>query len=455
MASRHTAEMSERSGRGATLAERYFQVRQATEGLCSQLTAEDCMVQSMPEASPAKWHLAHTTWFFETFILNPTSSSSKPASYQPLNPDFRYLFNSYYNAVGDRPLRQVRGAFSRPSLDEVRAYRRHVDEAMLKLLEGHEADELADVVTLGINHEQQHQELIVTDAKHALWTNPLRPAFRVRDLSMQAEVARPSSSNGIAGAAKADVATMGWRDFAAGLRPMGHAGDGFAFDNECPQHEVYAQAFSLGSRLVTNAEYIEFIQDGGYRRPELWLSDGWEVAHTQGWQAPLYWEADQRGNWQIYTCDGMRDLDRAEPVCHVSFYEADAYARWAGARLATEAEWEIAASVISAKKIEGNFLESGALHPRTVNATNLNSDLQQLFGDVWEWTQSAYVAYPGYRPAAGALGEYNAKFMCNQMVLRGGSCATPQSHIRASYRNFFPPHTRWQFSGIRLAKDAQ
>lgn len=455
MASRHTAEMSERSVTAATLAERYLQARQATEDLCSQLSAEDCMVQSMPEASPAKWHLAHTTWFFETFILSPTSSVSKSASYQPLNPDFRYLFNSYYNAVGDRPLRQVRGAFSRPGLDEVRAYRRHVDEAMLKLLERGEADELAEVVTLGINHEQQHQELIVTDVKHALWTNPLRPGFRVRDLSVKAEVGQPSRSNGIAGAAEADVAKMGWRDFAAGLRPMGHAGDGFAFDNECPRHEVYAQAFSLGSRLIANAEYLEFIGDGGYRRPELWLSDGWETAHAQGWQAPLYWEANHGGDWQIYTCDGMRDLDRAEPVCHVSFYEADAYARWAGTRLATEAEWETAATAISAEKIEGNFLESGALHPRPGNSTNPNLGLQQIFGDVWEWTQSPYVAYPGYRPAAGALGEYNAKFMCNQMVLRGGSCATPQSHIRASYRNFFPPHTRWQFSGIRLAKDAQ
>jgi ergothioneine biosynthesis protein EgtB len=393
------------------------------------------MVQSMPEASPAKWHLAHTTWFFETFIL------SESPGYKPLNPDFRYLFNSYYNAVGDRPLRQVRGAFSRPSLEEVRAYRRHVDGAMERLLASDRTREITEVATLGINHEQQHQELIITDAKHALWTNPLRPAFKP-DIRPRERTA-PSAVSG-----------LHWRDYPAGLRKIGHSGAGFAFDNETPRHEVYVQAFALASRLVTNGEYVRFMEDGGYRRPELWLSDGWEVARTQQWEAPLYWERLKDG-WQIYTCSGIRALSEAEPVCHVSYYEADAYARWADARLATEAEWEVAAAEVAAHGIDGNFQEEGWLHPQLANKGVPTIGLQQMFGDVWEWTQSSYAAYPGYRAAEGALGEYNAKFMCNQMVLRGGSCATPRSHIRASYRNFFPPQTRWQFSSIRLAKNAR
>jgi ergothioneine biosynthesis protein EgtB len=417
---------------------RYARVREQSEQLCSTLTPEDCMVQSTPEASPVKWHLAHTTWFFETFLLEP-----HVRDYRPLNPDYRFLFNSYYNAVGERPLRQIRGMFSRPAFDEVLAYRRYVDRAMLKLLE-HPSAKIAELANIGLNHEQQHQELMVTDAKHALWTNPLRPAFRER----------PAPE-------RADAAPLKWLEFDGGISSVGHCGKEFCFDNELPRHDVVLQPYSLASRLITNGEYLEFMRAGGYRRPELWLSDGWDVLRQQGWTAPLYWE-EHDGEWEYYTCTGTRRVqDDAEvPVTHISYYEADAYARWAGARLATESEWEVAATLVNAEADppdqtdtmpavtgnRGNFLESGNFHPSPA------SDSTQFFGDTWEWTQSAYAAYPGYAPAEGAMGEYNAKFMCNQLVLRGGSCATPQSHIRASYRNFFPPSARWQFSGIRLAR---
>lgn len=443
MASRTAIEVAVIGAKAATLAEQFAEVRRTTKHLVALLSAEDCMVQSMPEASPAKWHLAHTTWFYETFILSPHSSN-----YKPLDPDFRYLFNSYYNAVGDRPLRQVRGAFSRPSLDEVRAYRQHVDEAMMELLAGDRGSEVTGLTTLGINHEQQHQELIVTDAKHALWTNPLQPALLGTGAAAASKGGR-HRHEGLARAARPE-----WKHYEAGLRTIGHGGESFAFDNESPRHQVYVQEFSLSSRLVTNYEYIEFMNDGGYTRPELWLSDGWDVVRANSWRAPLYWERENaQQEWRAYTSAGVVDLDPDEPVCHVSFYEADACARWAGARLAREAEWEIAAAEVASQGIEGNFLEDGRLHPEANSKPQ--PALQQVFGDVWEWTQSPYVAYPGYRPAEGALGEYNAKFMCNQIVLRGGSCATPRSHVRASYRNFFPPHTRWQFSGIRLAKDGR
>jgi ergothioneine biosynthesis protein EgtB len=426
---------------------RYARVREQTEHLCSTLSAEDCMVQSMPEASPVKWHLAHTTWFFETFLLAPHVKD-----YQPQDPDYRYLFNSYYNAIGERPLRQVRGTFSRPSFTQVREYRRHVDAAMLKLLE-HPSAKIAELATIGLNHEQQHQELIVTDAKHALWSNPLRPAFRPKECAAQTE-----------------AAPLQWTDFPGGIQTIGYGGKGFCFDNELPRHDVLLQPFVLACRLVTNAEFLEFMRDGGYRRPELWLSDGWDTARAQDWNAPLYWE-EQEGSWRYYTATGMRSVeeDAAVPVAHVSYYEADAYARWYGARLATEGEWETAAQQLvtaapasdEEKQTEtspprdggsvtddmhGNFLESGNFHPCS------SSDSSQLLGDLWEWTQSAYLPYPGYQAAEGALGEYNGKFMCNQFVLRGGSCVTPRSHIRVSYRNFFPPAARWQFSGIRLAK---
>jgi len=401
---------------------RYREVRGATQTLAAPLSAEDQMVQSSTETSPTKWHLAHTTWFFETFLLLPHARG-----YRAFNEHFTYLFNSYYKQLDGHPLRTIRGAFSRPSQSEVEDYRRHVDAAMEKFL-GHATSEQLDLVELGLNHEQQHQELIVTDIKHAFWTNPLRPAYR----------GRGAESRGAAPA-------MRWIDFPGGTYEIGHAGRDFAFDNEGPRHRVHLPAFRLASRLVTNAEYLEFMGDGGYQRAELWLSDGWDHISAAGWRAPLYWE-QREGKWQAFSCAGMGALEPNEPVCHVSFYEADAYARWAGARLATEAEWEIAAVRCP---VEGNLLESGRLQ---VAPAHDGDGLQQMFGDAWEWTASPYVAYPGYKPAAGALGEYNGKFMCNQLVLRGGSCATPQSHIRATYRNFFPPQARWQFMGIRLAK---
>jgi len=444
------------AGQRSDLAAQYLETRRTTERLVEPLNAEDMMVQSMSDASPAKWHLAHTSWFFETFLLTHLPG------YQPLDPQYRFLFNSYYKQVGSHPNRAIRGAFSRPSLEEVRRYREHVDSAMLRLLErasvaahpvaptagatrvGQPGDVLL-LTELGINHEQQHQELIVTDIKHALWSNPLRPAYWAGD--RVARVFDPSTRAG-------DPRHMSWLAFAGGECEIGHAGGGFAFDNESPRHCVRVQPFRLAARLVTNREYLEFINDGGYRRPELWLSDGWDQVCAAGWQAPLYWE--QRENvWLAFTTSGMRPVAPEEPVCHVSYYEADAFARWAGARLPREEEWEIAATQspdASSQSPEGaNLLDSGRLHPM---AAPSGAGLQQMFGDVWEWTSGPYVAYPGYRPAAGALGEYNGKFMCNQMVLRGGSCATPASHVRASYRNFFPPHARWQFMGIRLANDS-
>jgi ergothioneine biosynthesis protein EgtB len=411
-------------------------VRDMTESLAAELSAEDCMVQSMPDASPVKWHLAHTTWFWETFVLTPHLNG-----YKPLDSEYRTLFNSYYNAVGDKPQRDMRGVFSRPGLEDVYAYRQHVDEYVSELLQNHIPEALADVVTLGLNHEQQHQELIVTDIKHALWSNPLRPAYtEARTRENGAPVPRPQ-----------------WLEYSEGVYQIGHEGDGFAFDNEIPRHKVYVDDFQLASRLITNAEYMQFMLDGGYRRPELWLSEGWETVRARGWQAPLYWERHHKDDiWLNYTAQGTRPVDLDEPVCHVSYFEADAFARWAGDRLPTEAEWEIAAAKpAAAQPLEGNFLESRNFHPVSTSHEGRDPDsvLQQMFGDCWEWTQSSYEPYPGYRPAEGALGEYNGKFMCNQYVLRGGSCATPQTHIRASYRNFFPAHARWQFSGIRLAKD--
>jgi ergothioneine biosynthesis protein EgtB len=416
------------------LAAQFTQVREQSESLAAELSAEDCMVQSMPDASPTKWHLAHTTWFWETFLLTPHLKG-----YKPLNAEYRTLFNSYYNAVGDRPQRDMRGVFSRPSLDDVYAYRQYVDQFMLQLLHHDLPDELAAVVTLGLNHEQQHQELIVTDIKHALWSNTLRPAY--------SELRMTENGRG--------TAKQQWLEYGEGLFHIGHDGEGFAFDNERPRHKTYIEDFQIASRLISNAEYMQFMLDGGYRRAELWLSEAWETVRAQGWRAPLYWERNDKDDiWLNYTAQGMRPVDLDEPVCHVSYFEADAFARWAGDRLPTEAEWEIAAAK-PAENIAGNFLESGNFHPQSASHEDRDPDkvLQQMFGDCWEWTRSAYEPYPGYKPATGALGEYNGKFMCNQYVLRGGSCATPQSHIRATYRNFFPAHTRWQFSGIRLAKD--
>jgi ergothioneine biosynthesis protein EgtB len=407
------------------LAARFRDVRAQTEALAAGLSAEDCALQSMPDASPIKWHLAHTTWFFETFVLD-----AHAAGYRSFNPEFRYLYNSYYNAVGEQFPRAQRGLISRPGLDEVGSYRAHVNTALTARLDAGRLPEAAlALVELGIHHEQQHQELVLTDFKHLLSLNPLQPAYREDALS-----------------SGRSAVSQSWADCAGGLVKIGHRGDAFAFDNELPRHQQHVAPFRLANRTVTNGEYRAFVADGGYRRPELWLSAGWDAVQQQGWQAPLYWR-EHDGEWREFTLHGLQRLDDARPVTHVSQFEADAYARWADARLPTEFEWESAAA---GAVIEGHFSGSGELHPGAAPC----KPLAALFGDVWEWTISAYAPYPGYRPAPGAVGEYNGKFMSNQYVLRGGSCATPQSHIRASYRNFFPSTTRWQFSGIRLARDA-
>jgi len=407
---------------GPALLERYLQTRRATERLCEPLAVEDHVVQAMPDASPAKWHLAHVTWFFETFVLR------HDPEYRPLDERYAVLFNSYYNGVGPQFERIARGTLSRPTVAEVIAYRAHVDKAMTTVLE--RADRLGDlaaVVELGLHHEQQHQELLVTDFKYNLGVNPLRPAYHRR--SRPRRVAPAHSFVAIDG----------------GVVEIGDAGPDFAFDNERPRHHVALAPCALGSRLVTNAEYLQFVEAGGYRQPDLWLSDGWRTVRERGWQAPLYWEALD-GRWHTFTLGGETPLELDAPVVHVSYYEADAYARWRRARLPTEAEWERAAT---GRPLDGHLLDDEPDDPRPTSGIGLS----QLFGDAWEWTASAYLPYPGFRPLTGALGEYNGKFMVNQMVLRGGSCATPRSHIRASYRNFFPPDARWQFSGIRLAQD--
>ena len=400
---------------------RYREVRALTEKLVAPLSAEDMQLQSMPEASPAKWHLAHTSWYFETFVLAQT------AGYQVFHPRYGYLFNSYYEAVGERHARPKRGLLSRPSVAEVLEYRRHVDAAMERLLAAGPSP-LDPVIELGLHHEQQHQELLLTDLLHAFSQNPLCPAY---------------ATAGEAGTAVAPAHR--WLELAEGVFEVGAPADGFAFDNERPRHKVYLQPCALGSRLVSCGEYLAFIEDGGYRRPELWLSEGYEHAQRGNWQAPLYWQRTEQG-FMNFGLHGLQPLDAAAPVSSVSLFEADAYARWAGARLPTEHEWELAARQAAGP---ANHLEDGKLSAGVAAAA---SGVTQLFGDLWEWTSSSYAPYPGYVPLAGALGEYNGKFMCNQYVLRGGSFATPRSHIRASYRNFFPAAARWQFTGIRLAK---
>jgi ergothioneine biosynthesis protein EgtB len=414
----------------ADLPAAYREVRGTTEALCAPLETEDYVAQSMPDASPAKWHLAHTSWFFETFVLGAGAGVS-PSNYA-------YLFNSYYNTLGDRIPRPARGLLTRPTVAEVYRYRAAVDARVLELLEGSDGpalERLAPRLVLGLHHEQQHQELILTDVKHLFGANPVRPAYRD---------AVPAPTLG--------ASPQWWRDYPGGLAEVGHAGAGFAFDNESPRHKVYLRPFALAGRPATNAEYLAFLDDGGYDRPALWLSDGWDARKARGWSAPLYWERDGGGPWRVMTLSGVRDLDPGEPVCHVSYYEADAFARWAGARLPTEAEWEVAAE---GGAVRGNLLENEWFHPAPLGDSAEDATPSQLFGDAWEWTSSPYTPYPGFRAAAGALGEYNGKFMCNQMVLRGGSCATPRSHLRSTYRNFFPPEARWQFTGIRLAQDAR
>ncbi|CAN5216188.1 ergothioneine biosynthesis protein EgtB [soil metagenome] len=412
----------------ATLVERFAAVRATTERLVEGLSEEDCLLQSMPDASPVKWHLAHSSWFFETFVL-----AVHQGGYRVFDPAFAVLFNSYYVSIGARHTRAERGMLSRPPLSDVRRYRRHVDACIAALLSSADVAPAAlELVELGLQHEQQHQELILTDLKHHFSRNPLAPAYRSRGAANEAADAAPSA--------------LSFVRFEAGVEQVGHSGGGFAFDNELPRHRVFVEAFELGDRLVTNAEYRAFIDDHGYGRPELWLSEGWDVIQREHWTAPLYW----LGDGTAFTLYGIEPLAPADPVVHLSYYEADAYARWAGARLPTEAEWEVAASAAAPSSDDG-LLDSGALHPRAAEAAN-GVVLRQLYGDCWEWTQSAYLPYPGFSTAPGAVGEYNGKFMINQMVLRGGSVATAASHIRASYRNFFPTGARWQFSGVRLAR---
>ena len=417
------------SGTPVALADRYPAVRSFTTALASPLAPEDQLVQSMPDASPTKWHLAHTTWFFETMVLAPFT----PA-YRPVDPRYAYLFNSYYEVLGARQPRPRRGAITRPTLDEVHEYRTRVDASMAALLGGEAVGDagLRFRTELGLQHEQQHQELVLTDAHHGLWTNPVRPPYR---------------SEG-APATPGPAAPLRWLEHPGGLVEIGHEGDGFAFDNESPRHRVHLEPFALASRPVTAGEYRAFIDDGGYRRPDLWLSDGWACMAAEGWEAPLYWERRDGGFFE-FTLSGPRPVEDGAPVGHLSYYEADAFARWAGARLPTEAEWEVWAAGVP---VEGNFAESGLLCPAPAPAGGAGDGPSQMFGDVWEWTASAYLPYPRFRPFPGELGEYNGKFMCNQMVLRGGSCLTPRSHIRATYRNFFPAAARWQMSGVRLAR---
>jgi ergothioneine biosynthesis protein EgtB len=403
-----------------TLAEAYSRTRSETEKLCETLATEDYVVQSMPDVSPTKWHLAHTSWFFETFVL-----AEAVDGYEPFHPEFAVLFNSYYNAVGEQFSRPDRGLLSRPTVKEVFAYRAHVDRAMKDLLGTDISYNLESVITVGLHHEMQHQELMLMDLKHVFSVNPLKPVYRS---GIQAE--------------RSDAPAMNWLEFDGGLRTIGFEGEGFSFDNEHPGHQVYLEPFAIADRPVTNGEFIEFIEAGGYQQPEFWLSDGWKWVQENGIMSPLYWEKGENG-WRYFTLGGMRDVNPAEPVCHVSHYEADAFASWKGARLPLESEWEVA---VQGRGISGNFVESGRFHPAPVAG-------DALFGDVWEWTSSPYMPYPGYRKPEGAIGEYNGKFMSGQMVLRGGCCVTPERHIRPTYRNFFPPHSRWLFSGFRLAKD--
>lgn len=432
----------------ASLLSRYRAVRSATMAFVAPLSPEDLMVQSCPEASPVKWHLAHTSWFFETFVL-----SEFIAAYTPFHPDFRWLFNSYYKALGDMPEKKLRASFSRPPLDQILAYREHVDAAVMRMLSYTPEDEAMRRIALGLEHEQQHIELAVTDIKHAFFTNPLQPAYAPRPLgeSSASRIAPPLDFVQYAPGFPGRPGII-----EVGVTPDPAAIEGFAFDNETPRHPVYVAPFRLASRLTTCAEYLAFMDEEGYNRPELWLSEGWDTVSREGWQAPLYWRRDPgtHSGWSVFTLQGWQSLDDLSetPVCHVSLFEADAFARWSGHRLPTEFEWEFAAAQ---SPVHGNLLESGCLHPGIDAATPAGDrrQPQQLFGDVWEWTASPYTGYPGYRALPGALGEYNGKFMSSQMILRGGSCATPESHIRATYRNFFQPATRWQFSGVRLARD--
>jgi ergothioneine biosynthesis protein EgtB len=407
--------------RSSLLRHRYAEVRDHTEDLAAPLTPEDQVVQSMPDVSPTKWHRGHTTWFFETFVL-PLQDSG----YSAFHPAFGYIFNSYYEAVGSRQPRDQRGVISRPSVGEVADYRAHVDKAMAELFDSRPADHTLSLVELGLHHEQQHQELLLMDIKHVLSCNPLMPEYR-------------------AGGPLPDCQShhLGWVEHGGGKVEIGHRGRGFGFDNEFPLHGCLVTPFALADRLVTCGEWIEFMQDGGYARPELWLSDGWATVNQQRWEAPMYWSNDE-GDWRVFTLFGSRPVVPSEPVCHVSYYEADAYAHWTGLRLPTESEWEVV----------GSTAEPDAARPSHLHPLAGEDGLSDLYGEVWQWTASAYSPYPGFRAAPGAVGEYNGKFMVNQHVLRGGACVTPDGHTRATYRNFFHPASRWAFSGLRLARDS-
>ncbi len=408
------------------LAETYASVRATTERLAAPLSAEDQTVQSMPDVSPTKWHRAHVTWFFETFVLGPNL-----AGYRPYDDAFAYIFNSYYEALGDRHPRHERGLISRPGIAEVARYRESVDEAVATLLHQELERGVPELITLGLHHEQQHQELLLMDIKHVLSRNPMRPTYLPECATARGGTAPPKA---------------GWIEHEGGVADIGHTGKGFGFDNEFPRHRAYLTPFALADRPVTCGEWLSFMEDDGYGRPEFWLSDGWSVVMNQGWQAPLYWfrHPDDPEQWLQFTLSGVRPVDPDEPVSHVSYYEADAFAHWTGKRLPTEEEWETVADGVGDGS---NFLGLEPPHPRPAVSTNA------LLGDVWEWTSSAYTAYPGFRAAPGAVGEYNGKFMVSQYVLRGGCCATPPGHVRVSYRNFFPPGARWAFSGLRLAQD--
>jgi ergothioneine biosynthesis protein EgtB len=414
---------------GADLEPKLFRARYQTLDLAAPLGVEDQMAQANEDASPTKWHLAHTTWFFETFVLQPYLPG-----YRLFDPKFNYCFNSYYEAQGERQPRALRGLLTRPTSFEVRDYRSHVDEALHNLFAGGvaHAEDVASRIEIGINHEQQHQELLLTDILSLFALNPLRPAYR--------ESARLRAHQ--------ETQPLTWTAFEGGHQSIGHAGQAFAFDNEGPRHTVFLPPFQLADRLVTNGEWLEFMTDGGYLNPALWLADGWGRIAKDGWRAPLYWE-QRDGQWLQMTLGGLQAVDRAAPVCHVSFYEAEAFARWAGKRLPSEFEWEVAAANVP---VSGNMLGEDALRPLPAPLQSVG--LSQMFGDVWEWSQSAYAPFPGYRAGRGALGEYNGKFMCSQQVLRGASCLTPDEHARKTYRNFFYPHQRWQFCGLRLANEA-
>ncbi len=413
------------------------QVRKRTESLAGPLSAEDQTVQSMPDCSPTKWHRAHTTWFFETFVLG-----TYVEDYRPVDERYNYLFNSYYVAAGPRYSRHERGNLTRPGCDEIGRYRSQIDQRLETLLERcSESDfaEIANLVILGLNHEEQHQELLLADAKHML-------SFGLGDTAYHKQ---PKPAAGVA-------SPMSWVDYGGGLVEVGHSGDSFHFDNELPRHQTFLQPYQLADRLVTVGEWLDFVEDGGYRRPEMWLSDGWVQRERRGWEMPLYWSKNDAGDYQVHSMYGTTPLEESEPVAHISFYEADAFASWAGKRLPTEAEWEHAAAAES-RAVHGNFMESGVFHPTSApqsaeKAKQLDSDgLSQQFGDCWEWTASPYRPYPGYRIPDGAIGEYNGKFMINTMVLKGGCAFTPEKHIRSTYRNFYHPHTRWHLSGLRLA----